>query len=191
MDFREELQMKALLYCTKAKPYLDAVPTFEGQFITYDKDIHHPWLNGFICAECDIDSVEEIKKEYHVGDKHFTYYTNTLENDELIDKSCAEKEAFCEYMPRYVLYLSNVKAIEPFEIVDCVSIPTKSKHSKLLVKAPQNMQMTLVGYAISNLTTDKYLVISVRPEYLCKILNGEKTIEVRRVITKELKELIK
>ena len=35
---------------------------------------------------------------------------------------------------------------------------------------------------------NKYILISIRPEWVCKILNGEKTIEVRKQIIKELKE---
>ena len=149
----------------------------EGYYMIFDKP-----LNGTVCAECEIDEVEEIKKEYHSGDNHFTYYTNTLENDELIDKACVEKEAFYRYSPKYALYLNNAKAIEPMPIT---SISLKNGHLK---RAPQNM---CYGYLFENGKWVRYLIISIRPEYLCKILNGDKTIEVRRVITKELKELIK
>lgn len=31
-----------------------------------------------------------------------------------------------------------------------------------------------------------YILISIRPEWLCKILNGEKTIEVRKKVLKEM-----
>ena len=30
------------------------------------------------------------------------------------------------------------------------------------------------------------ILISIRPEWLCKILNGEKTIEVRKKVLKEM-----
>ena len=33
---------------------------------------------------------------------------------------------------------------------------------------------------------NKYILISVRPKWLCKILNGEKTIEVRKKVLKEM-----
>jgi hypothetical protein len=35
-----------------------------------------------------------------------------------------------------------------------------------------------------------YILISIKPEHLCKILNGEKTIEVRKKILNSLKEML-
>ena len=196
--------MKALLCCPKAKPWLHKDP-FKGVYVlTEQKDIRGgklcqngyvfkdsggifkgekegigPVLNGTICAECEINEVEEIKKEYHLGDRHFTYYTNTLENDELIDKSCVGKEEFCGYMPRYVLYLSNLKEIKPISVKKIY-----------LGKAPQNMRYVL-WHASRTRKGELVVLISIRPEDMCKILNGEKTIEVRQIIAKKLKELIK
>ena len=37
----------------------------------------------------------------------------------------------------------------------------------------------------SNDITD-YILISIRPEWLCKILNGEKTVEIRKKVLKEM-----
>jgi hypothetical protein len=34
--------------------------------------------------------------------------------------------------------------------------------------------------------SEKYILISIKPEWLCKILNKEKTIEVRRKVLKEM-----
>lgn len=48
-------------------------------------------------------------------------------------------------------------------------------------KAPQNMMRVIDAYG-----DDEYILISVRPEWLCKILNGEKTIEVRKKVLKEM-----
>ena len=49
-----------------------------------------------------------------------------------------------------------------------------------VIKAPKNM-MKVCEWDIE----DKVL-ISIKPEDLCKILNGEKTIEVRKVVLKEM-----
>ena len=57
----------------------------------------------------------------------------------------------------------------------------KGKFVKLIEKAPQNM---MYCYGIN--TGEKYILISIRPEWLCKILNGEKTIEVRKKVLKEM-----
>ena len=48
-----------------------------------------------------------------------------------------------------------------------------------LKKAPQNMM-----YVYDDV--EKKVLISIRPEWLCKILNGEKTIEVRKQVLKEM-----
>ena len=49
--------MKAYLYCTKAKPYLQpngAIGTISTKYN----------LNGFVCFECEINKVEEIRHDY-------------------------------------------------------------------------------------------------------------------------------
>ena len=48
-------------------------------------------------------------------------------------------------------------------------------------RAPQNMMM--VWYK-----GERYALISIKSKWLCKILNGEKTIEVRRKVLKGMVE---
>jgi hypothetical protein len=55
-------------------------------------------------------------------------------------------------------------------------------------RAPQNMQY--VYDVNSDNPNEKKVLISIRPEWLCKILNGEKTIEVRRKVLKEMLKCI-
>ncbi len=50
-----------------------------------------------------------------------------------------------------------------------------------LKEAPQNMCRVFD-------TKDNYVLISIRPQWLCKILNGEKSIEVRRKVLKGMCE---
>jgi hypothetical protein len=54
-----------------------------------------------------------------------------------------------------------------------------------LEKAPQNMMWV---YVKENGKWEERLLISVRPQWLCKILNGEKDIEVRRKVLKGMVE---
>lgn len=49
-------------------------------------------------------------------------------------------------------------------------------------KAPQNM---MYCYGVNG---KRYVLISIKPEWLCKILNREKTIEVRKKVLKEMLE---
>ena len=49
--------MKAYLYCTKAKPYLQPNGAIGTVITKYN-------LNGFVCFECEINKVEEIRHDY-------------------------------------------------------------------------------------------------------------------------------
>ena len=54
---------------------------------------------------------------------------------------------------------------------------------KYIDKAPQNMCFVL-RLNQNEEYYDNYVLISIRPEWLCKILNGEKTVEVRKQVLK-------
>ena len=51
-------------------------------------------------------------------------------------------------------------------------------------KAPQNMCNVYDRFG------NRYILISIQPQHLAKILNGKKTIEVRKKILKSLKGLL-
>lgn len=56
-----------------------------------------------------------------------------------------------------------------------------------LQKAPQNMMRVYDPWEIDeNGVGEAYVLISIHPEWICKILNGEKTIEVRKKVLKEM-----
>ena len=192
--------MKALLYCTKAKPRL-----IKGkhEFYTTDvrKDFITPFqfentLNGFIVAECDIDKVEEIKPFF-------------CENVEKFEKqTCLTMKQIYKYLEiginellfnlptrtkpyGYALHLSNVKAFDkPLELSQ-----VEHRGNVEIEKAPQNMRYCYKrkqwNYEYLAYDTEELSVlISIKPEWLCKILNGEKTIEVRKQILNCLKEMV-
>lgn len=56
---------------------------------------------------------------------------------------------------------------------------------KPINKAPQNM-CSVFKMGSRNYEKEYYVLISIRPEWLCKILNGDKTIEVRKKVLKEM-----
>ena len=61
------------------------------------------------------------------------------------------------------------------EIVDKIFF-----NEKEIKKAPQNMCKVYDKKLTRTEKEDGYVLISIKPKWLCKILNGEKTIEVRR-----------
>lgn len=160
--------MKALLYCTKVKPYLlDYKPYC---FVTTDKTTGA--LNGKIVAECDIDTEEIII----MGEPRWypdLPITKTLTAPELEKKSCLDRCTLLDYLNGkngYALHISNLNVFDK----------PKGLYEYGVRKAPQNMCRV---YKDNHF----YVLISIRPEWLCKILNGEKTVEVRKQVLKKMR----
>lgn len=175
-------KVKVLLYCTKKQPYLvkDDFP-LENQpiyYIHYKKD---PYcyglpLNEKIVAECEVET-EEIRLSTYSDyeDKIYLFDTSTLTNDELTEKSCLCNDKLDEYLINekgYALHISNLKIFDK----------PKGLNDYNIEKAPQNMMR------VFDANGNKYILISVQSEWLCKILNCDKTIEVRKQVLKEMRK---
>ena len=201
--------MKILLYCTKAKPYLVKRNIFAGVEPSYFilKENVEDRLNGKIVAECDFE-VEEIEYSLIVANnKPYHYYEpqNTFV-DKFYDKSCLnhqQVEEYLGYKNGYAIHIKNLKIFDkPRELneyttrkpqtydsiicdscnnfgFDCKKCSSFYDYQQVM-KAPQNMM-----YAYDN-ELNKYILISIQPQWLCKILNGEKTIEIRKKVLKEM-----
>jgi predicted transcriptional regulator len=182
------MKIKTLLYCTKANPYLYKSLSRKGLYITERNKLNGVMrgneLNGKIVCECEVDT-EEIKS-YHCDG---LYTTKSLDSLEILKHSCLKLEELDEYLMKgrditdydtifgYALHLSNIKVFDKPRELSLYS--SSSEEYRPIKKAPQNM-----CNAYYDEGTKHYILISVRPEWLCKILNGEKTIEVRRVVLK-------
>ncbi len=175
--------MKLLLYCTKSKPYLYKNTTVVGENIfTNESDI----INGKIVGECDFE-VEEINSfydDYEGGE----IYTPSLNQKELLDESCLNIFEINEYLIYgfgYAIHINNLHIFDkPRELsyycqLDKKVLKESEYETKEISNAPQNMM-----YCEDGLETK--IIISIHPEWLCKILNGEKTIEIRKKVLKEM-----
>lgn len=193
--------MKYLIYCTKGEllqchwAKANALIGKPPSYILYgrkvkQKDFESPHtLNGKIVAEFD-GEVEEIK--YKVGSP-FSY----LDFESELSKTCLSYEELEDYLfPNngYAIHINNLKIFdEPLELKEVFA---KQKCEKCLYKnckyyengvcrlcqlskAPQNM-----CYVWHN--GELKVLISTRSNWVCKILNGEKTIEVRKKVLKEM-----
>ena len=208
--------MKALLYCTKANPYLYSpigIKNYKSKYTTTrvkQSGLEELLLNGKIVAECEVET-EEIEDKVSYFDSWFNdgYHTKTLSNKELEKRSCLSYQDLIKYLgdgePNkvigYALHISNLKIFDkPKELDDfttrtsldydsivcdsCTELNCDCKKCRYyydyrqVIKAPQNM-MKVCEWDIE----DKVL-ISIQPKWMCKILNGEKTIEVRRKVLK-------
>lgn len=196
-------KIKLLLYCTKSKPMLRiAKEEFKKQkrARTYsEKDKKNFTLyitenmyeaNGKIVAECDYE-VEEIK---HQGIGLVDLYETSLSEEDLCYLSCLTDKELHNYLKGkngYAIHIKNLNIFDkPRELKNYKTkkefLGGKLVFWKELKKAPQNMM-----YCYGKNTGEKYILISIRPEWLCKILNGEKTIEVRKKVLKEMIEQCK
>lgn len=191
------MKFKYLLYCTKGKPYLncdygiDSPEDYKGNWHIYTANNEKECtkiVNGTIIGGCDIDLVEEI---------YYLSWMNENLRERILKQSCLTDKQFNDYMNGkdtcYALHLSNVKVFEePMELSEFSTLEYvgkegdfKSYYINDLKRAPQNM------CRVYDSEGNCYILISIKPQWLCKILNGEKKIEVRKQILNCMKELIK
>ena len=151
-------------------------------------------LNGKIVAECDFE-VEDLRIVEDDPLGTYWYETKTLSENEVLEKSCLTSDELCEYLgdynEGYAIHIKNLHIFdEPRELEEVYKIDNVGgklfTHS--LKKAPQNMMYVSVNRWVYDFyePSDINILISIKPEWLCKILNGEKTIEVRKNVLKEM-----
>ena len=179
--------MKLLLYCTKIRPYLNDYRLFRNQFFTMKAPYNA--RNGKIVAECDFE-VEEI------GSYDYVLGTETLDENNLLERSCLSLKDIIDYLKPekcslnngYAIHIKNLNIFDdPKYLSDYYTfygVFNNIKSWKSIDKAPQNMMYAYKKDGIW--LTDKSVLISIHPEHLCKILNGEKTIEIRKKVLKEM-----
>lgn len=192
------MKTKVLLYCTKAKPFLLNI---KGEYVLDSKDLWSKYnynpndineiLNGKIVAECEID-VEKIIFEEAIDD--CGYSTNSLFSNELEEQSCLTFHQLDKYFQGkngYALHISDLKTFDESHKLKDYYIDNSKCHGLFgwclkyrytpITKVPQNMCRVYKD-------NQEYVLISIKPEYLCKILNGEKTIEIRKKVLNCMKE---
>ena len=192
---------KLLLYCTKAKPYLfenvECLKDICNKYYTYNnnKYLEDKTLNGKIVAECDFE-VENLRIVDDDPLGTYWYETKTLSENEILEKSCLTSDELYEYLGEdnegYAIHIKNLHIFDkPRELSDYYKIDSSITLREVINrtkpvyipinKAPQNMM-----YCHGKKIGERYILISIKPEWLCKILNGEKTIEVRKKVLKEM-----
>ena len=199
---------KLLLYCTKAKPYLvqglakpnhtlDASNPYNFYWKLVKKGFSNDRLNGKIVAECDFE-VEELRIVDDDPLGAYWYETETLNKYEVLEKSCLTDDELFDYLGEYnegyAIHIKNLHIFDkPKELrdyysqgqVDWIEETELYRLKNGITTAPQNMCYAY-KYSYSKNKLEKYILISIRPEWLCKILNGQKTIEVRKKVLKEM-----
>ena len=206
--------MKLLLYCTKAKPILRDYrgKAIYNRFVIsptdrpFTSDDTQPILNGKIVAECDFE-VEDLRIVEDDPLGGYWYETKTLSENEILEKSCLTSDELFDYLGEdnegYAIHIKNLHIFdEPRDLSDYTTRKPQTYDSIIcdscnnfgfdckkcssfydyqqVMKAPQNMMK------VCEWDVEDKILISIRPQWLCKILNDEKTIEVRKKILKEM-----
>ncbi len=186
--------MKILLYCTKSKNKYDRLVSDEHYgkpFYLYGAITENfESLNGKITGECEYEA------------ETFSYMRAeclTHKYLDLLKESCLTDKEMYDYLKGKngdLIHIKNLHIFnKPKELSDyytkqcqfgkcstckygknniiCSTIDTP------ITKAPQNMM-----YVYDN--GEKKILISIQPQWMCKILNGEKTIEVRKKVLREM-----
>lgn len=154
-------------------------------------------------------------KDYGVIFERKDRYIDTMLKNDDLEKAKLSPQELLDYISLgkegYAIHISNLQIFDkPKELSEyCVidnTVEASSKYrkekygiygnlvEKRIFKAPQNMQVAFENGILTehptNFSRYKYVLISIKPEWVAKILNGQKTIEVRRVVTNKLKKLI-
>ena len=202
--------MKVLFYCTCIKK-LNL-----NEYVKLHKETNgwiDKWNQKIVC-ECEIDKIDYYQMEYHSNNlvmNDISIY-NKVESEEwghdcfnrvisneysdeeiancpLLKKSCLTFDELGSYVcPKggvnnfYALHLSNVKVLDKPLSFDKDYIYKDYKSNALFTKAPQNMCNVYDRFG------NHYVLISIQPQHLVNILNGKKTIEIRKQILNVMKE---
>ena len=182
-------KVKCLIYCTKDKNnqlyryYGNRYDVLESKQHTMPQPDF--FMNGKVVAQfnCEkVDLIEAVKRE---NDKPF-YISNTkIKSHWMFSDTGLNYEQLYDYLGDkngYAIQISNLEIFdEPYNVDECNQY---RKWNTRLKNSPQNM------CEVYGKDGNHYVLISIKPEWVCKILNGEKTIEVRKKVLNCLKELI-
>lgn len=181
------MNLKMLLYCTKVKGknyYLRKLPN--GRYCLSRDKGEVESLNGKIVAVHDYELEEVrymIQYKYPLEKAWHVYLTPNLEPGELKERSCLTSSMLDKYKPCYAIHIKNLNVFDKPKELNAFYKSTNEftfEPPLPLIKAPQNMCYAYDKYG------NKYVVISVHPEWLCLILNGLKDVELRRKVLKEM-----
>lgn len=183
--------MRAYIYCTKAKPYLfkyffngdeGAGWNYETSYCKEEFIDDSPTLlNGKVVASFELNNVEEIACEtLHNGISEVPiYYTDSVDDlDNSKNNACVFNQDLIDYfgikkggkVVGFAWHIDDLKILDkPMDIRDFG-----------LTRAPQSW-----CYAYDS-QGNRCIIISIQAVWVEKILNGEKTIEIRKTYPKEV-----
>jgi hypothetical protein len=180
--------MKTLIYCTKAKPIIWGYETFIEYGVGINNEqigggVNEFPLNGRVVAVCEVGEIEELECS-HDFDGYPFIGTESFSEIEIEERTCLDWWDIWGYLNGkngYAYHLKNIKPVymELGELKRIIGIP-QFPCLVGVTKAPQS-------YMYVYYKGEKCLLMSVKSKWCEKILNGEKTVEVRKTRAKEIK----
>lgn len=179
--------MKLLLYCTKGKEILWWNKKFDkgyqffmdGKYNRLLDECPDFLLNGKIVGECDYEVSEiEFKQAFYLNGplyitkrkEPFKYYSYI----DLLKASCLQDNEMLKYLGNKNGYAIHIKNLDIWN--------TPRSLERMGVKSSiKNMTRALTLRVVGQ-TVERFIIIPVHPELLCKILNGECTIIVKKKV---------
>lgn len=166
--------MQVYIYCTLAKPYLIKYFfngdngdgwNYETSYCKEEFRYSEPTiLNGKVIACFDLKTVDKFECKEK--------YSELL--DDILNKSCLKPDEFYQYGGNNTLYawhIDDLKIFDKPESLMCMWFG--GKDNRLVSEAPQSWRYVNNG-------KEKCILISIKSKWVEKILNGKKTIEIRK-----------
>jgi hypothetical protein len=206
--------MKCYLYCTHPRNNKDFLILGDhNKYVCGSPIVNHGHgqymetpLNGKICFECECNEAYKYEFSPYEGE----YCIDPKMSKEEVERYFKLKDALTTEQlfaygngkTLYALHLEKVKnarslLLDPLDIKrnelfkdkDCTAQFTKAPQSYCYAYHKGMICCTNPRGTIEHpvFCSFKYLVISVRPFWLCKIANGEKDLEIRKSCPKEIK----
>lgn len=202
-------KIKLLLYCNKYPLYL-VRNECDGYFYTMNKGTLNDYknietYNGKILVECDFEVEEIIKTELiSPGIISDVIQTKLLQPIDLSRKSCLSYDELKGRLQNsgngfygYSGYAIHIKDLNTFGYPKELS--NYWKKGERVKIAPKNMMLVQNIYEdkvvislkgslkeLEVIKVEEYIVISVSPEEMCRLLNGDQTVLVRKRVLKEM-----
>ena len=185
------MNLKLLWYCTKSD--LKLYKTRDGDYTTMkakDNMFGYEELNGKIVTMSDFNVMNIYGNINKDNQPYYEVHSWCLFHEDWItEKSRLNHDKLVKYLGAYkglvghAIYIKDLEIFkEPKELSDFYKVDKtkETEPARNLKKAPQNMCYAFDCYG------NKYVLISVRPEWLCLILNGIKDVELRKKVLKEM-----
>ena len=178
--------MKILIYCTKAKPYLSIDIVSSGKYVLSNTKnyFNRGDLNGVVCFEGDCKEAFKYDFVHRSGDSS-NFYIRDQRTERM--KDCLSNDDLFDYGKGKTLYAYHFENVKPIYPMPITCLYKDKSCTQPLTKAPQSWcyaYQLVKGACFTQIR--KILILSIRPEWLCKIANGEKDLEVRKTCPKEI-----